>query len=520
MSTNMFRSALTNASRVAVKNPGKKMNFLYNDLLYHGKTISQQMKDVLNYNENGSYPPRINLLVPPSFEYMASTFGIWSNNCISVPLCTTHPVTEMDYYVKDSESSLIIAHSSFEDTAKELSQQNNNLPYLIIDDLSPNNFKQDSNKQIEAENYGENVISTLNNDKPSIFIYTSGTTSKPKGVVHTHNTIWCNIEMLTNEWFWTKDDSILNVLPMHHIHGLVNITFCALANGAAVTFDSPNPKKIWENFRNLQDLNVFMAVPTVYAKLIEVFESMTDQEKAECRKACDRFRLMVSGSAALPNSVMNKWKDLSGHWLLERYGMTEILMVISQKYNQDIAYRKPGTVGFPMRNVQTKITEENELYIKSATLFKEYYNKPEKTKEEFTQDGWFKTGDCCIIDDEGYYKIEGRKSIDIIKYGGYKISALDIERVFLENDQLKEVVVIGIPDETYGERIGAIVVLKDGVDKDNVTMDSLRNWAKDKIAKYKLPEMLLIVDEIPKNAMGKVAKKGLIPLLEEKAASK
>ena len=167
----MFRSALTNASRVAVKNPGKKMNFLYNDLLYHGKTISQQMKDVLNYNENGSYPPRINLLVPPSFEYMASTFAIWSNNCISVPLCTTHPINEMDYYVKDSESSLIVAHSSFSQTAKELSKQNNNLPYLIVDDLSPNDFKQDSNKQIEAENYGGCIIKTKQQRSINIYLY-------------------------------------------------------------------------------------------------------------------------------------------------------------------------------------------------------------------------------------------------------------------------------------------------------------------------------------------------------------
>ena len=144
-----------------------------------------------------------------------------------------------------------------------------------------------------------------------------------------------------------------------------------------------------------------MAVPTVYAKLIEVFESMDDKEKEECVAACNRFRLMVSGSAALPNSIMNKWKEISNHWLLERYGMTEILMVLSQKYEMDEAnniYRKPGTVGFPMDNVETKIDEENELYIKSDTMFKEYYNKPEKTKEEFTVDGWFKTGDCCIDD--------------------------------------------------------------------------------------------------------------------------
>eukprot|EP01084_Bolivina_argentea_P307303 531129_1 len=279
MSTNMFKSALTNATRTAIRNPFKNINFSYNDLLFHANRISQHMNSY-NYHDNNSnklYPPRINLLVPPSFEYMASTYAIWGNNCVSVPLCTSHPVTEMDYYVKDSQSSLIIAHSSFTQQAQQLSKDNNNLPYLIIDNVSPN----DNNKSEIGENYAQQVLSTLNNDNPSVFIYTSGTTSKPKGVVHTHNTIWCNIQMLSDEWHWNKNDSTLNVLPMHHIHGLVNISFCALANGASITFDSPNPNKIWNNFKDLKDLNVFMAVPTIYAKLIEVYQSMDENTQME-----------------------------------------------------------------------------------------------------------------------------------------------------------------------------------------------------------------------------------------------
>ena len=178
------------------------------------------------------------------------------------------------------------------------------------------------------EDFTNQTISSLNDDDPNLFIYTSGTTSKPKGVVHTHGTIRCNVEMMTDLWKWHQDDSILNVLPMHHIHGLVNITLCALANGASVTFDSTNPVKIWNNFKNLEELNVFMAVPTIYAKLIEVFDGMSSEEQDECREICSRFRLMVSGSAALPDSVMKRWHEISGHWLLERYGMTEILMCL------------------------------------------------------------------------------------------------------------------------------------------------------------------------------------------------
>eukprot|EP01083_Nonionella_stella_P063090 163990_1 len=517
MSTNVFQTALNHASRIAVRDPFKKVNFTYSDLLHHANGIAQRIHsyDTKTKCSTSEYPPRINLLVPPSFEHIASTYAIWSNHCISVPLCTSHPVHEMDYYVKDSQSSLIIAHSSFTSQAQQLSMSNDNLPYLIIDDLSPNQCTTPIDTS--TENFAERVISTLSNDNPSVFIYTSGTTSKPKGVVHTHNTLWSSIDMLSDAWHWHKDDSILNVLPMHHIHGLVNITFCALSNGASVTFDTPNPLKIWNNFRTLSDLNVFMAVPTIYAKLIETFHQMNASEQAECQRACDRFRLMVSGSAALPNTLMKQWYEISGQWLLERYGMTEILMCLSNKYDIDKAnhvYRKPGTVGFPLRNVETKINEEDgELFIKTDTMFKEYYNKPDKTKDEFTDDGWFKTGDCVSIDEEGFYRIEGRKSVDIIKYGGYKISALDIEREFLENERIKEIVVLGVPDPIYGHKIAAIVVLKhDEKDADTV---HFKDWAKNQMASYKIPELWMIMDDIPKNAMGKVNKKELISLFQK-----
>ena len=164
------KKRLTNASRVAVRSPSNTTHFAYNDLLYHANLIAQNMKSVKIKSD--SYPPRITLLVPPSFEYAASTYAIWSNNCISVPLCTSHPVNEMNYYVNDCESSLIIAHSSYLTQAQHLSQQNNNLPYLIIDNLSPNTSLT-SSAQSEIENYAETAVNTIQNDNPSLFIYTS-----------------------------------------------------------------------------------------------------------------------------------------------------------------------------------------------------------------------------------------------------------------------------------------------------------------------------------------------------------
>jgi len=347
----------------------------------------------------------------------------------------------------------------------------------------------------------------MNSDNPCTFIYTSGTTSKPKAVVHTHNSIGSNITMLNDAWNWNSDDYILNVLPMHHIHGLINITLCALSNGARITFDKFDAINTWNLFNTL-DLTVFMAVPTVYAKLIKAFNDMSESDKLVYKNCLSKFRLMVSGSAALPDKIMNDWHDISGHILLERYGMTEMCMSISSPYN---GTRKIKSVGTPLPGVETKITEENELLVKSPSMFKEYYNKPEKTKSEFTQDGWFITGDIAEIDDDGYYYIKGRKSADIHKVAGYKISSLDIEYAYLQNEMISEIIVFGVPDDDSGEMLVALIVLKpeykDKMEDELIT--ALKKFGKETLAYYKIPKKMYFVDEIPKNVMGKVNKKEL-----------
>ena len=259
-----------------------------------------------------------------------------------------------------------------------------------------------------------------------------------------------------------------------------------------------------------------MAVPTIYVKLIQYFETI---EKDEVEKICAGFsamRLNISGSAACPVKLFEQWKELTGQILLERYGMTEIGMGISNPYNGE---RRAGAVGQPLPGVQCQLFDENdnvveresepgEIRIKGDNVFLEYWENKEATKSSF-KDGWFCTGDVAVVE-QGYYRIMGRSSVDIIKSGGYKLSALEIEGVLLTHDSISEVAVIGVEDDTWGEAVTAFVALKEGT---ALEFDSLKSWCEGRMSSYKIPKHLKLVDALPRNAMGKVTKPSLKELL-------
>lgn len=288
-------------------------------------------------------------------------------------------------------------------------------------------------------------------------------------------------------------------------------------------------------------VSVFMAVPTVYSKLIEEYDKvfgadarMQDYIKATLKS---RVRLMVSGSAPLPEPVYNRWLSISGHRLLERYGMTEIGMCLSQEYYSE---REPGYIGVPLPTVTIRIASkteddynwlveatnvdgmvdirktncpvinnilEGELLVKGDSVFREYYNRPEATEKEFTKDRFFKTGDILkYVPEKRLFKILGRASVDIIKTGGYKVSAVEIETHLLAHKDVKECAVVGVKDEKWGEKVAALVVLEAGKEMD---LETIKAWAKTKLAEYAAPKVLKVVKELPKNAMGKINKKEL-----------
>jgi malonyl-CoA/methylmalonyl-CoA synthetase len=345
-------------------------------------------------------------------------------------------------------------------------------------------------------------------NRRAMILYTSGTTSKPKGVVTTHANIQAQIESLVTAWEWSAEDRIPMFLPLHHIHGIINITGCALWSGAVVEpFSRFEMNAILQRVRD-DAYTLFMAVPTIYVKLIQAIESASEADRAAIVAGFKKMRLMVSGSAALPASVHEQWTKLTGQELLERYGMTEIGMAISNLYRGE---RRPGAVGAPLPGVEVRLKAENgpiitaedepgEIQVRGPGVFQCYWNREQATAETF-EDGWFRTGDMAVLE-RGYFRIMGRLSVDIIKSGGYKLSALEIEAALLEHPLIAECAVIGLPDDTWGEAVTAAVVLKNGT----LELSELRDWCKGRLSVYKIPQRLKIVSELPRNAMGKVTK--------------
>jgi malonyl-CoA/methylmalonyl-CoA synthetase len=351
-----------------------------------------------------------------------------------------------------------------------------------------------------------------------MILYTSGTTNKPKGVLTTHANIEAQIESLVEAWKWKASDRIPLFLPLHHIHGIINVICCAMWSGALVEpFARFDINAITNRVR--QDAyTVFMAVPTIYVKLIQMLESTEKDRRDPIIAGFKNMRLMVSGSAALPATVHDTWFNLTGQKLLERYGMTEIGMALSNPYDGE---RRPGSVGKPLPGVNIRLksdsgksieveNEPGEIQISGPGVFKEYWNRPQITSESFDEEIWFRTGDMAVIE-HGYYRIMGRLSTDIIKSGGYKLSALEIESTLLQHPNISECAVVGIQDDTWGEAVAVAVILREGT---TLQLEEFREWCRARLSVYKIPKHLVTVATLPKNAMGKVVKKEVSSLFK------
>ena len=414
---------------------------------------------------------RVAFLVPSGWHYVTTQWGVWRAGGIAVPLCVQHPPPELEYAITDSQVSIIVAHPQFEARLRPVAQKLG-LRLVLTTELP-----------LTA------TLPDVTPDRRAMMVYTSGTTNKPKAVVTTHANLEAQVSSLITAWGWTAADHILHVLPLHHVHGIVNVLMCALAAGAVCEmlpeFDA---EIVWARLAS-GEVTLFMAVPTIYARL-----------SASPRPGDYRaVRLMVSGSAALPVSVLDRWRALTGHTLLERYGMTETGMILSQPLQGE---RRPGYVGTPLPGVEVKLVgDPAEIWVRGPGVFREYWNKPEATQAAF-RDGWFLTGDVAVLE-TGMYRMLGRSSIDIIKTGGYKVSALEIEEVLREHPAIKECAVVGVADVEWGERVCAALVLQAGA---ALTLDELRTWAKQRLATYKVPSRIAVLDALPRNAMGKVVK--------------
>lgn len=434
---------------------------------------------------------RIGVLAAPGADYVAAQWGVWRAGGVFVPLSISATTKEISYTLSDAQIGCVM---TTEQMAPQLPPQDSLRVVLVSAALAT---------------VASHTFPSIAPERRAMILYTSGTTSKPKGVVTTHGCIAAQIESLVEAWRWQPADRIPLFLPLHHVHGIINVLSCALWSGALVeVFARFDPAAVFSRVA-ADAYTVFMAVPTIYVKLIEALAALPAAESAPVMAGFGRMRLMVSGSAALPAGVHRRWEEITGQRLLERYGMTEIGMALSSPYEGE---RRPGAVGIPLPGVAVRLKndegrvvigedEPGEIQIGGPAVFLEYWNRPEITVESF-DDGWFRTGDIAVRE-KGYYRIMGRSSVDIIKSGGYKLSALEIETVLLDHPGIAECAVLGVEDATWGESVAAAIVTAKGSALD---AGELRAWCKERMSPYKIPRLIHFVETLPRNAMGKVTK--------------
>jgi fatty acid CoA ligase FadD36 len=332
----------------------------------------------------------------------------------------------------------------------------------------------------------------------AMVIYTSGTTGPPKGVVLSRAAVAADLDALAQAWQWTAEDTLVHGLPLFHVHGLVLGLLGSLRVGNRFVHTGKPTPEAYAAARG----TLYFGVPTVWSRVV------ADLEAA---RALAGARLLVSGSAALPVPVFDRLVELTGHAPVERYGCSETLITVSTRAGGD---RRPGWVGLPLTGMQTRLVGEDgspvphdgetigRLQVRTPTIFDGYLNRPEATAEAFDADGWYRTGDVAIIDDGGMHRIVGRESVDLIKSGGYRVGAGEIETALLGHAGVVEVAVVGLPDEDLGQRIVAFVV-------GDAQPAELIDYVAEQLSVHKRPREVRLVESLPRNAMGKVLKKEL-----------
>ncbi|NXG48225.1 ACSF3 synthetase, partial [Psilopogon haemacephalus] len=351
--TPVFTRALAFGEKIAIVD--RNGEHTYRDLLSQSRRLAREICRALKCPSRDLKEERISFLCPNDASYVVAQWASWMSGGIAVPLYKKHPVPELEYVIQDSQSALVLAAEEF---VEKIAPSAEKLGVPLLPLLKPHSDGSTSHPAVEE---GPLTVCSSWKDRGAMIIYTSGTTGRPKGVLSTHENVQAVTTGLVEKWEWKKEDVILHVLPLHHVHGVVNKLLCPLWVGATcIMFPEFDVELVWKRLLSSEAprISVFMAVPTIYAKLIDYYDKHFSQPQVQAfvRAFCqENIRLMVSGSAALPVPVLEKWKKITGHTLLERYGMTEIGMALSNPLH---GVRVPGSVGSPLPGVEVRIASQ------------------------------------------------------------------------------------------------------------------------------------------------------------------
>jgi len=475
-----------------------------NGLFYTWRDLDHATARMANLLASLNLPAgaRVAVQVEKSVEAMVLYLATLRAGYVFLPLNTAYQSAEIEYFIGNAEPAVVVCSAAnFGWVSKIAFKAGTAHVFTLNDDRTGSLLER-------AAHFGDQheVVSCSADDLAAI-LYTSGTTGRSKGAMLSHGNMLSNAVMLKDYWGWQPGDVLIHALPIFHVHGLFVAIHGALINGSKMIWLARfDPKLV---IRKMPEATVFMGVPTLYVRLLA--------DPGLTREAASHMRLFIAGSAPLLIETFKEWQDRTGHTILERYGMSETIMLTSNPYVADArhggqAERRGGTVGFPLPGVSLRVQSDEGaalpvgeiggIQVKGPNVFKGYWRMPEKTAEEFTADGFFKTGDVGKVDERGYVTIVGRAK-DLIISGGYNVYPAEIESYINEMPGVAESALVGVPHPDFGEVGVAVVIAKPGA---TVEAAQVVATLKSQLANFKIPKQCYVVAELPRNTMGKVQK--------------